>query len=144
MRTHASEVETRATAGGGVGVGDAAKQVADHAKQLVSLEMELAGLELKRKVGNLGAGAALLAVGGVLALYGLGFLFATAAAALDSFMPRWLALLVVTLALFLLGGILAAVGARRLQRGTPPVPEQAIEEAKLTTTALKGNGRGAA
>jgi len=30
---------------------------------------------------------------------------------------------------------------RSIQKGTPPVPEQAIEEAKLTTEALKGNGR---
>ena len=142
MRTHGSDVAR--TEDTGVGVGDAAKQVADHAKQLVSLEMELAALELKRKVANLGAGAALLVVGGVLALYGLGFVFATAAAGLDAVMPHWLSLLVVGLVLFLVAGLLAFIGARRLQRGSPPVPEQAIEEAKLTTSALKSNGRGAA
>jgi hypothetical protein len=27
-----------------------------------------------------------------------------------------------------------------IKKGTPPVPEQAIQEAKLTTEALKGNG----
>ena len=129
---------------GGVGVGDAAKQVADHAKQLVSLEVELASLELKRKVANLGAGAALMAVGAVLALYGLGFVFATLAAGLDSFMPRWLSLLLVALLLLAVAGVLALVGIKRLQRGTPPMPEQAIQEAKLTTAALKGNGKGPA
>jgi hypothetical protein len=51
MHIQGSDVETRE----GAGVGDAAKQVADHAKQLVSLEMELAALEVKRKVANLGA-----------------------------------------------------------------------------------------
>jgi hypothetical protein len=29
---------------------------------------------------------------------------------------------------------------RAIKAGTPPVPEQAIEEAKLTTDALKGDG----
>ena len=140
MHTHGSEVAQQED----IGVGDAAKQVADHAKQLVSLEVELATLELKRKVGNLGAGVALLVVGGVLALYGLGFFFATAAAGLDAVMPHWLSLLVVGLVLFLVAGLLALIGARRLQRGSPPVPEQAIEEAKLTTSALKGNGQGTA
>jgi hypothetical protein len=29
---------------------------------------------------------------------------------------------------------------KKVQRGSPPVPEQAIDEAKLTTQALKSNG----
>jgi hypothetical protein len=28
----------------------------------------------------------------------------------------------------------------RIKKGTPPVPEQAIEEAKLTSEALKSDG----
>lgn len=143
MRTRVADADTQVPAGG-VGVGDAAKQVADHAKQLVSLEVELASLELKRKVANLGAGAALMAVGGVFALYGLGFVLATLTAGLDAFMPRWLALLAVSLLLFVVAGALAMVGVKRLRRGTPPTPEQAIREAKLTASALKSNGRGAA
>lgn len=127
-----------------VGVGDAAKQVADHAKALVGLEVELAKVELTRKLGYLGTGAALLAGALVVGLYGLGFLLATVAAALDTFMPKWLSLLVVGLFLVAVAGIVAMLGLRRLQRGSPPAPVQAIEEAKLTTTALKGNGRGTA
>jgi hypothetical protein len=126
--------------GASPGVGDAAKQVADHAKAIVGLEVELAGLELKQKIAALGAGVALLAAGGVLALYALGFLFATVAAGLDSFMPHWLSLLVVGLVLLGVGGILALVGTRVMQRGTPPTPEQAIQEAKLTTQAIKSDG----
>ena len=126
--------------GSAPGVGDAARQVADHAKALVGLEVELAGLELKQKVAALGAGVALLAVGGILALYALGFLLATVAAALDSFMPHWLSLLVVGLVLVAIAGILALMGMKRMQRGTPPTPEQAIREAKLTSQALKSDG----
>ena len=37
-------------------------------------------------------------------------------------------------------GVLAVLGISRISKGTPPVPEQAIAEAKLTTEALK-NGK---
>ena len=36
--------------------------------------------------------------------------------------------------------LLFALG--RIKKGTPPVPEQAIREAKLTTEALKSDGHG--
>ena len=128
----------------GQSVGDSAKQVADHAKSLVGLEVELAKVELQRKLANVGAGAALLAAAAVAALFALGFLLATVAAALDTFMPRWLSLLAVGLVLLLTAAIVGMVGVMRLQRGSPPTPEQAIHEAKLTTSALKGDdGRGA-
>jgi Putative Actinobacterial Holin-X, holin superfamily III len=76
----------------------------------------------------------------VLALYGLGFVFATISAALDTFMPRWLAHLAVALVLMAAAGLLALLGAKRMQAAAPPTPEQAIREAKLTTEALKGDG----
>lgn len=143
MHTPASE-PTQQQGPGGVGVGGAAKQVADHAKTLVGLEVELAKVELSRKIANFGAGAAMLVVALVAALYGIGFGLATVAAALDSFMPKWLSLLAVGLFLLAVAGVLALMGLRRLRRGSPPTPEQAIHEAKLTTAALKGNGRGGA
>jgi uncharacterized membrane protein YqjE len=124
------------------GVGASAKQVAEHASTLAKLELELAGLELKRKAGALGAGVGLGIGAGVLALYGLGFLFATVAVALAVVLDTWLALLLVTAGLFALAGILGLLARARIRRGTPPVPEQAIREAKLTTEALKSNGHG--
>lgn len=124
----------------GSGVGTAAKQVAEHASTLAKLELELAGLELKRKAGALGAGAGLGIGAALLALYGLGFLFATIAVALALVLDAWLALLLVTAGLFALAGLLALLAQAQIRRGTPPVPEQAIREAKLTTEALKANG----
>jgi uncharacterized membrane protein YqjE len=123
------------------GVGTAAKQVAEHASSLAKLELELAGLELKSKVGSLGAGVGLGIGAALVALYGLGFLFATIAVALAIVLDAWLALLLVTVALFALAGLLGALALARIRRGTPPVPEQAIREARLTTEALKhGDG----
>ena len=122
------------------GVGAAAKQVAEHASALARLELELAGLELRHKVGALGAGAGLGIAAALLGLFGLGFLLAAVAVALAIVLDAWLALLLVTVGLFAAAGVLGLLALRKLKRGTPPVPEQAIREAKLTTEALKANG----
>jgi hypothetical protein len=122
------------------GLADAVKEVTDHAKALVGLEVELASLELKRKVGAIGLGVGLLVGAALFALFALGFAFATIAVALATFLATWLALLIVTAFLLLLVVVLAAVGLGRLRKGTPPVPEQAIEEAKMTSAALKNDG----
>ncbi|MBA2359875.1 MAG: phage holin family protein [Actinobacteria bacterium] len=124
----------------GPGLGSAAKQVAEHASSIARLEIELASLELKKKLAALGLGIGLLVGALLVAVYGIGFLFATIAAALATFLPVWLSLLVVTLFLFVVTGALGVIGLKKVQRGTPPVPKQAIDEAKLTTQALKRNG----
>lgn len=122
------------------GLGTAAKQVAEHASAVARLEVELASLELKRKVTNLGLGIGLAVAAGLFGLYALGFGLAAAAAALALVLDTWLALLIVFGALLLLALLLGLVGLNRIKRGTPPVPEQAIEEAKRTQAALKGDG----
>jgi len=128
---------------GQTGVGAAAKQVAEHASALARLELELAGLELKKKVVSLGLGAGLLIGAAVFALFMLGFALAALAAGIATAIPTWAALLVVTGALGLLVGLLGVLGIGRLKKGTPPVPQQAIEEAKKTTEALRSsNGHG--
>jgi hypothetical protein len=123
------------------GLGASAKEVAEHASSLVRLELELATLELKRKVIALGFGIGFGIAAAIVAMFGLGFAFATIAAALATFLATWLALLIVTLGLFLLVSVLGLLALGRIRKGTPPVPEQAIREAKLTTNALKSNGR---
>jgi hypothetical protein len=121
-------------------LGSAAKEVAEHASALVRLEIELAKLELGRKVGALGAGIGLGIGAAVVALYAVGFLFATITAAFATFLPTWLALLIMTLILFATVALLGLLALNRVKKGTPPVPEQAIEEARLTSEALKSDG----
>ncbi len=123
-----------------MGFGQAAKGIAEHASKIASLELELAGLELKRKVGNLGLGIGLAVGAAVFGLFALGFGFAAVAAALAIFLDIWLALLIVFGGLLLIALVLGLIGLQKIKRGTPPVPEQAIEEAKRTTAALKSNG----
>ena len=122
------------------GVGTAAKQVAEHASMLARLELELAGLELKRKAGAFRTGVGLGAGAAVVALYAVGFLFATVAFVLATFLDAWLAVLLVTVALFGVAAILGLIARAQIKRATPPLPEQAIREAKLTQEALRANG----
>jgi 4-amino-4-deoxy-L-arabinose transferase-like glycosyltransferase len=131
MHTPVSEQQTNG------GVGGAAKTVAEHASAIARLELELAALELKKKVVALAFGIGLAVGAAVLGLFALGFVFATIAAALATFLATWLALLIVTLGLFVLAALLGVLARAKIRKGTPPVPEQAIREAKLTTEALK-------
>jgi hypothetical protein len=124
-----------------VGIGEAVSEVADHAKAIADLEVKLALAELKEKVAALAVGIGAAIGAGVLALFALGFAAATVAAALELVLPTWLSLLIVTLLFLLFVGVLGAVAFAAFRKGTPPVPKQAIEEAKLTTEALKRDGR---
>jgi membrane-bound ClpP family serine protease len=129
---------TRATDSQGLGA--AVKEVAERASSIVRLELELATLELKRKVVSLGLGIGLALGAAVMLLFMVGFAYAAAAAALALVVPLWAALLIVTGILFFKAALLGLLGLNRIRRGSPPVPEQAIREAKLTTEALKSNG----
>lgn len=122
-------------------LGSSAKSVAEHASALVRLEMELAALELKRKASQLGIGIGLALGAALFLLFGLGFALATIAAGIATALPWWASLLIVTAGVLLVAAILGLLGMRLINKGTPPVPEQAITEAKLTTEALKSNGR---
>jgi hypothetical protein len=122
------------------GLGGAAKAVADRARSIVRLELQLAATELKRKVAALGIGIALLVGAALFGFFALAFALATVAAAIATVLSTWLALLIVTGGLFLLVGGLAMFGIGAIRKGAPPVPEQAIAEAKLTAEAVK-NGK---
>jgi len=123
------------------GVGAAVKQVAERTSSIVRLELELAALELKRKVVSLGLGIAFAIGAAVMLVFMVAFVYAAIGAALTLVMPTWAALLVVAGILLLKVAVLGLLALNRIKRGTPPVPEQAIREAKLTTEALKSNGR---
>jgi hypothetical protein len=130
---------TRAT--NSVGLGTAAKLVAERVSSIVRLELELAALEVKRKVVALGLGIAFGVGAAVFLFFMLGFAFATIAAALATAMATWLALLITTGILLVFAAVLGVLAVSRISKGTPPVPEHAIREAKLTTEALKSDGR---
>jgi len=124
----------------GIGLSGATKRVADHARSFVRLELQLAATEMRKRVAALGLGIALAAGAAVLAITALFFGLAAATAGIATALPVWAALLIMFGGLLLLAGMLGGVGAALLRKGAKPVPEQAIEEAKLTTEAIR-NGQ---
>jgi hypothetical protein len=116
---------------------DTARRVAEHARALVQLEVQLAMTEMKRKIAAFGIGIGLAIVALMLmALAGI-FGLAAATAGLTHVLSVWASLLVMCGALFLCALVLAGVGVALLRRGSKPLPEQAITEARLTREELQ-------
>jgi hypothetical protein len=88
--------------------GKLVSQLSEQVSTLVRDELALARAELTEKGKRAGTGAGLLGAAGVLALYGLGALFVTAAAALALVWPVWLAVLVVAVVIFAIAGVVAS------------------------------------
>jgi hypothetical protein len=126
-----------ADAHNGRGLNAAAHEVADHASAIARLELELATLELRDKALSLALGTGLGAGAALCALFAVAFLLAAVAAGLALVMPWWAALLVTAGILLAITAALALLARSRIRKATPPVPEAAIQEAKLTTRALK-------
>ena len=124
----------------GLGLTGATRRVAEHARSIVRLELQLATAELKAKLAALGTGLGFSFGAAVLAFLALSFALAAAAAGLSTTLPVWASLLIVAGGVLLVGAICAAVGVSLLRKGSNPVPEQALEEAQLTSEALR-NGQ---
>jgi hypothetical protein len=121
----------------GLGLSGATKRVADHARSIVQLEIQLAASELKRKVAALAIGIGLVAGAALFGLLAILFGLAAATAGIATSLPVWLSLLIMFGGLLVLAGMLGAVGAAALRKGSKPIPEQAIAEAQLTQEALR-------
>jgi uncharacterized membrane protein YqjE len=109
--------------------------------QLVRDEARLAQVEMTQKAKRLGVGAGLFGGAGLFAFFGLAALITTGILALDLILPAWLAALIVTVLLFVVAGVLALVGKKDVQKGTPPVPTQAIESTKTDVQTVKESAR---
>jgi len=106
------------------------KQLSDQASTLARKEVELAKAEMSIKAKRLGIGAGAFGAAGVLGLFALGALTAAAILALATAVEPWLAALIVTVVYAAVAGVLALVGKSRVEAGTPPVPEEAVESVK--------------
>ncbi len=109
---------------------DLVKQLSEQVSRLVQQELELAKTELAEKGKQAGIGAGLLGGGGLFALLALGALTATLIAALSLAMDTWLAALIVTVLWAVVAGVMALLGKSRVQKSTPPIPEQSVESVK--------------
>ena len=124
-----------------LGLSGATRRVVEHAREFVRLEIQLATAELKKKAAAVGVGLGLTGGAAILAFLALCFGLAAAAAGIATTLPVWASLLIVMGGLVLIAAVLGFVGVQMLKKGTQPLPEQAVEEARLTTEALSnGNG----
>jgi hypothetical protein len=120
-------------------LGEIVNEVTSKASLLVREEIELAKAEVTAKVSKLAKGAGFFAGAGILAVFGLIYLFHMLAIGLADWfsLKLWVGYAIVTVGIFLIVGVLGLLGLRSVKKGTPPVPELAIEEAKKTQAALK-------
>ena len=109
--------------------------------RLVRDEARLAQAEVTQKAKRLGVGAGLFGGAGLFAFFGLAALITTAILALALVLPDWLAALIVAVVLFAVAGVLALVGKKDVEKGTPPVPTEAIASTKADIATVKESAR---
>ncbi len=125
-------------------VGELVFEVAEKSSTLVREEIELAKTEISEKVSKILRGSVVGVAAGIFAFLALilvmeGVAWLLAEEVFDG--NAWPGFFVEA-ALFLLIAALAGFFAyRSVQAGAPPVPEQAIEEAKLTKETLESGAK---
>jgi Putative Actinobacterial Holin-X, holin superfamily III len=116
-------------------------QLTEQISQLVRDEARLAQAEVSQKAKRLGTGAGLFGGAGLFAFFGLAVLITAAVLALALVLPGWLAALIVAVVLFAVAGVLALVGKKDVEKGTPPVPSEAIASTKADIATVKESAR---
>jgi hypothetical protein len=121
--------------------GELVKSLSEQVSVLVRDELKLAQLEMTRKGKQAGMGLGMLSGSGVIALYGVGCLLACAIIALSGVVAAWLAALIVGAALLAAAAATALMGKGRLQKATPPVPEETAGSIKTDVEEIKERAR---
>ena len=122
-------------------LGELVAQVSQQIPELVRSEIRLAQAEVTEKGKKAGLGIGMFGAAGVLALYGLGALFATLILVLALFLPGWAAALIVTLLIFAGAGVAGLVGKNKVNEATPAKPERAIDGVRQDVATVKGDRR---
>ena len=121
-------------------VGEIVSEVSEKASLLVREEIELAKAEVTDKLTKLGKGAGIAAAAGVFLIFAVTMFFHFLAWFLDDLFDWdsiWPGFGIVALLLFLLAALAGFIAYRLFQKGAPPTPDMAIEQAKLTRAELE-------
>jgi uncharacterized membrane protein YqjE len=118
------------------------QRATEQVSRLVRDEIALAKAELAEKGKHAGIGIGLFGAGGVLVMYGVGALIATLIIVFDLFLDLWLAALIVTVAIFLVAGIMALIGKNQVTKAVPPEPSAAMASVKADVDEVKQAVRG--
>jgi Putative Actinobacterial Holin-X, holin superfamily III len=116
-------------------LGEIVAEVSEKASLLVRQEVDLAKAEVTDKVTKLGKGAGVAAAAGVFLIFAVTMLFHFLALFLNDLFDwntGWPGYGIVTVFLLLLAAIAGFLAYRFFKKGSPPVPQMAIEEARLT------------
>ena len=111
-------------------IGELVKELATETSTLVRQELDLAKAEMAERGKRAGKGAGMLGAAAFVGLLAAGALTACLVAALDRAMATWLAALIVTVLWAAVAGVMALLGKSRVQKSTPPIPEQSVESVK--------------
>lgn len=114
-----------------------AQEVRAGGQRLAQLNVELARAESRRVAQQYGVAGGMFVAAALLALYGLGFLFATICIALDVVLPLWAAALIVAVLLLLIATTLALIARAMIKSVESPAPQRAAGEAKATAATLQ-------
>ena len=124
-------------------MGELVQRLANETSLLVRKEVELAKAEMTEKGKKAGIGAGIFGGAGLIGLLALGALTACFILALATFMPDWLAALIVAVVYAAIAGVLALQGREKVKEATPPVPEQTVETVKEDVEWAKTQTRSA-
>lgn len=111
-------------------VGELISDLSDQTSRLIRQEMELARVELTAKGKQAGLGAGMFGGAGLFGLFAFAALTAGFILLLDTAVAGWVAALIVAAVYAATAGVLALLGKGRVQRATPPVPEQTRDSVK--------------
>jgi len=113
-------------------------RIGDGLKTIAADEMKLARLELVDEVKKPLASAGAIILSGVIAIVGIGFLCATAVAALEPLIPAlWSRLLIMSVAYIALGRVVMRLYVKKLAVDPTPDTPRSVQEAKRTYQAVK-------
>jgi uncharacterized membrane protein YqjE len=121
-------------------VGELVFDVTERASTLIREEIELAKTEVSEKVGKLLRGSVVGVAAGVFAFLALILVMEGIAWLLNEEVfdgKAWPGFFVEAAAFLLVAALAGYIAYRSVRAGSPPVPEQAIEEAKRTKEMLE-------
>lgn len=104
------------------------KDIGSGLQRIVRSEIQLAKIEMTDIAREAGSSALVLATGGILAVFALGFLLLTAMFGLNHVMPEWLSSLIIGVVLLIAGWIGIASAMARFRR--IQLPRKTIETVK--------------
>src|SRR4029079_7067159 len=100
-------------------------------------EIELAKVELSEKGKTAATGAGMFGGAGLFGVFAFGALTACIIAALATFLPTWVAALIVAAVYGAIAAVLALRGKSKVKQASPPVPEQAGGSTKQAVEWVK-------